>query len=394
MFLFKYLGYIFFLPLWWIQILVPRNKNIWVFGAWYGNRFSDNSKHLYLYIKKNHPEIRPIWLTHNKLVRDQIYREGGNSYMINSFKAIYYSLFAKYIIVSSGKRDINYLFINGAKCVQLWHGNPMKKIGLDDKFANIHSFFHKNIVPYFFPFVCEFNYDYIVSNSEVFSDKMASAFSVSKAQILETGCPRNDVFYNIGIDKFNDNLRKKFIGCKLVYYLPTFRNHNEAKSLFNLEDYNENYFESFLEKENIVFISKGHYVDNSLTKEKRKCNTRLIHLLDEEVSDINFMLKDADLLITDYSGAYFDFLLTEKPMIFAAFDLDDYKNSSRELYFDYEKAVAGPIVKNWSELYDSLTTIWNDRKYAELVKEKNAEFNKYHDAENSKRVFKSILKIN
>ncbi|MCM4150235.1 hypothetical protein DHD05_01415 [Arenibacter sp. N53] len=387
----KYLGYILFLPIWWIQIFFPRNKKIWVFGAWYGKRFSDNSKYLYLYILKNHPEIKVIWLTRDMAVYDKakIYTP-KNVFMTNSIRGIYYSLQAKNIIVSSGKRDVNYLFTNGANCIQLWHGNPMKKIGMDDKFSNVNSFFQQVIVPKLFPFVCEFNYDYVVSNSSAFTDKMSTAFNISTNKVLETGCPRNDAFYNPIKDTFNEELRAKFKDCKLVYYLPTFRNHFEAKSIFTLTDYNPIELQSFLIKHNIVLVSKGHFVDNKLDLEKNNPHSRIIHLSDNQTDDINFMLKDADLLITDYSGAYFDFLLALKPIIFAAFDLKEYLKGSREMYFNYNDVVAGPIVQNWEELMNALKTIWTDTDYKDLIIEKNNIFNKYHDSNNSKRAFEKI----
>ncbi len=391
--LFNYLSYLLFIPFWWLQLLIPRKRSIWIFGAWNGHRFSDNSKYLYEYVKENHPEITPIWLTRDPAIKVKLNQIGEKAYLIQSLKGIYYSLLAKNVIVSSGKRDVNYLFVNGANWTQLWHGNPMKKIGLDDKFSIVHSFFHRKIVPMLFPFIDNFNFDYVVSNSEAFSAKMASAFNIPLNRILETGCPRNDVFYQTETDKFNDGLRTKFNGCKLIYYLPTFRSHDGAKSLFTLDDYKRNVLEAFLDRENMVFVSKGHYVDNQLDSNTENRDSRLINLSDEKVGDINFMLKDADLLITDYSGAYFDFLLTEKPIVFAAFDLEEYLSGSREMYFDYEDVVAGPIAKNWAELYEALKSIWNDQQYKELVKVKNRIFNKYHDDQNSKRAFGAISKL-
>lgn len=391
--LLKYIAFVFFLPIWWAQRLVPRNSEVWVFGCWYGKRYSDNSRHLFEYVQANQPQIKPIWITRDKKLVSKIKSSGGVCYLANSLKGIYYTLQAKRIIVSSGKKDVNYLFGNGAQWIQLWHGNPMKKIGLDDKFSSMHSFFQRKIVTKFLPFIAETNYDYIVSNSEIFSDKMASAFGLKSSQVLETGCPRNDIFYAKQTDAFNDALRLKFNGCKLVYYLPTFRSHEFTNSLFTLKDYKQNEFEAFLEANNMVFVSKGHFVDSSLGAQQHNNNSRLINLVDEEVSDINFMLKDADLLVTDYSGAYFDFLLTEKPIVFAAFDLEEYLSYSREMYFDYEEAVAGPIVKTWSELYRALQDIWDDKTYGTLVRQRNKFFNKYHDSNNSKRVFEALLSV-
>jgi len=391
--LIKYIGYVLFIPIWWLQLLIPRNKNIWIFGAWNGQRFSDNSRYLFEYVRENHPKIKPIWITRDKKIQEQVNELGGISFLANEPKGIYYSLLAKHYFVSCGKIDVNHLAGNGARWTQLWHGNPMKKIGLDDKFAPWSSFFESKIVPVLFPFIYLFNYDYLVSNAEVFSDKMASAFNMPLNRILETGCPRNDVFYSQEEDAFNKGLKSKFKGCKLLYYLPTFRGHNATKSLFTLEDYSLEKLEDFLEKENLVFISKGHYVDNQLSDGVKNEESRLINLSDENVSDINFMLKDADLLITDYSGAYFDFLLTERPVVFAAFDLEEYLSSSRELYFDYGNIVSGPIAKDWNELMDALKSVWDSEYYKKLTQEKNGQFNKYHDANNSKRVYEAIANL-
>jgi hypothetical protein len=41
---------------------------VWIFGAWYGRKFSDNSKYLFFYVSTCHPEIKAIWLTHNRQV--------------------------------------------------------------------------------------------------------------------------------------------------------------------------------------------------------------------------------------------------------------------------------------------------------------------------------------
>ncbi len=51
-----------FLPFWLIQLLMPRNKNLWVFGSWYGERFADNSMYLYKYTHAQAPQIRGVWI--------------------------------------------------------------------------------------------------------------------------------------------------------------------------------------------------------------------------------------------------------------------------------------------------------------------------------------------
>lgn len=392
--LFKYFTLTFFLPFWHLQKLLKRKKNIWVFGAWNGQRFSDNSKYLFEHVSKNGDEIRAIWLTKNREILIKLRDGGQECYLTYSFKGIYFSLKAKYIFVSCEKKDVNFLFVNGAVLIHLWHGNPLKKIGLDDHYSAVNGFLYSKIVRYVFPMIYEFNYNYMVSNSKVFTPLMQSSYDLTIEHILETGCPRNDVFYQPEKDDYNLGLLKKFPEARLVYYLPTFRNSKNPENIFTQPDFENDMVEEFLENENIVLINKGHYVEAHKRRSQSSQNSRIIHLKDSDItSDINFMLKDADALITDYSSAFFDFLLTERPIIFAAFDLQDYMSKSRELYFEYENAIAGPMVKNWNEILFQLKHIWDNEKNMELVKQKNVLYNKYHDCHNSKRVMNAILTL-
>lgn len=390
--LLKYFVYSLFLPFWWLQLLVPRNKNIWVFGAWYGLKYSDNSRYLFEYVNKNESGIKAIWITKSKKVHEYLESEGYTSYMAFSLKGIYYCLIAKFVFVSSIKRDVNELFINGAKKIQLWHGNPMKKIGNDDKYAASSGFFYQVFVKYVFSMAYEFDYDHIVSSAPCSTKILSSAFNISPKEILETGCPRNDIFFSKQLAPINAEIKKKYKGCRLIYYLPTFRSDGQRQSMWDLEDYNANGLQSFLENENMVLVTKTHFIVKPLSGGNSQ-NGRVRHLPDEELVDINFLLKDADCLITDYSSAYFDFLLTERPILFAAFDLDEYLSASREMYFVYEKVIAGPIVESWETLFKELKNIQTDSKYRYLLSEKNDIFNKYHDDNNSRRVYKSIMNL-
>ena len=392
--LLKYLLYTLFLPFWWLQRLIPRNKNIWVFGAWYGNRFSDNSRYFYEYVQERHSEIKPIWLTRNREIQKVQEQKGNKVYLTHSFKGIYYSLLAKNVFISSGKKDVNSLCINGANWIQLWHGSPAKKIGLDDKYANSNSFFQQKVVKNLFPFASEFNYHRIASNAPFFSKILSSAFGTPMKQIMETGTPRNDVFFLEEEDPFNTRLREQFSDCKLVYYLPTFRDNSAVKSMFSLPDYHKEELEKFLTLHNIVLVNKGHYVDSVLLKAgETDSDSRVVNLQDEDVSDVNYMLKDADALITDYSSAYYDFLLVQRPIIFAAFDLKDYLQGSRELYYEYADAIAGPLVENWKDFYEALENLNTLSEYKVLLHEKNKFFNKYRDNQNCARVYETIIKL-
>ena len=388
--LLKYFLYTLFIPFWWIQRLIPRNENIWVFGAWYGKKYNENTKALFEYILSDDTEIRPIWITKNKIVLNQLLGDEKPVYYYKSLKGIYYSLIAGKIIYSSGKVDVNQFVINGAILINTWHGSPMKKIGLDDKFASI-SRFKTFLFKYFFPFVWEFNCDYVVSSAKFFDENLSSAFDISNEKILLSGYPRCDVLFKPSLHDFTRKINAKFGNPLKILYLPTFRSLNEAFRPFDSFGFDEDIWSKFLERKNAVLISKGHFVDKVVST--KSTHDRIIHVSDTDVSELYELLKDIDILVTDYSGVYFDFLLTGKPVILAPFDFDSYLAHSRELYRGYEETSSGVIVYDWQELYQLLDDGVDTIKRIEIYNNKRNSFNDFVDADNSKRLMNLITEL-
>ena len=76
------------------------------------------------------------------------------------------------------------------------------------------------------------------------------------------------------------------------------------------------------------------------------------------------LLDAADVLITDYSSCYIDFLLLNRPIIFYNYDMEAYQSNDRKLYFEYNEVTPGAKCSNAKALYDELVAIFNgDDKY-------------------------------
>ena len=390
--IFKYILFLLFNPFWYLQLLVPRNRNIWVFGAWAGNRYSDNTRAFFTYIVKNKPEIQAIWLSRKPEIVSRLRKEGLRSYSLNSLPGIYYSLRAKYAFVCFGKRDINPFFINGATSIQFWHGVPMKKICNDDKFSPITPFIGK-ILRVFFPFIYEFNFDYYLSTANTFDLIVKNAFLAKDEQIIFSGYPRNDIYFEEETElQYIAKLKVEYNNPKLVAYLPTHRGALvEDVDYFVKFGFDFEMFNKYLNENNLVFIYKNHFVVQNKLESERFSQNRIIQISNEDIDDnLNLFLKSVDVLITDYSGVYFDFLLTEKPMIFAAFDLEDYISNNRELYFDYNEIACGPIAENWVEVLEAIEELRSKDQYKESRHSYNTLFNKYIDSKNCERVFHAL----
>ena len=68
----------------------------------------------------------------------------------------------------------------------------------------------------------------------------------------------------------------------------------------------------------------------------------------DPTADVYPALADVDLLVTDYSSIYFDFLLLDRPIVFFANDLDLYLRRERHLLFEYRDMTPGPIARTSS----------------------------------------------
>jgi len=98
------------------------------------------------------------------------------------------------------------------------------------------------------------------------------------------------------------------------------------------------------------------------------------------------VLVGTDILITDYSSIPFEFSLLEKPMIFFAYDLDEYKET-RGFGEDYEKLVPGPVVKDTDSVIE---VIKQDQFDLGHVKAFAQEWNEYSNGDSSKRLIEAL----
>jgi CDP-glycerol glycerophosphotransferase len=341
--------------------MAPRSKRIWIFGSWDGKVFLDNSKYLYLYVSRNRQDVLPIWISQNRSVVEQLQKSGYNAYYAWSLRGIYYCLRAKFYFIDYNPGGIGNFFapINlwlsgNAKIIQLWHGLPLKEIGSPDSIGNAQTsapakLWKKLRALYWFS-VEPLNYDVnkLVVTPPFFEEIFASAFRLRKDRVVVAGYPRNDAL----LGKFNylpkssirrelDGLRAQ--GKKLLFYLPTFRDTGTT----TLNSVEIKRFEAFLEARNCVLVAKLHDRDRNL---RSILQNRKNILLLPQFSDVYEIFALGDLLITDYSSVFFDFLLVDKPIVFFAYDLQKYQTADRALYFDYSNFVPGPIAVTFEKL--------------------------------------------
>lgn len=119
-----------------------------------------------------------------------------------------------------------------------------------------------------------------------------------------------------------------------------------------------------------------------------------IRIADGYSDNVQQLLKESQLLVTDYSSVFFDFAYMRKPTIYFQFDTEQYRKGHYEQgYFDYDKAF-GPRCETMEQLLAHIReSIRTKFIMPEVYANKVEEFFPLHDTRNSQRVFERIIAL-
>lgn len=380
---------LFFLPFWYAQYFMKRERNLWIFGAWDGMRYSDNSRALFEYVIARHPEIRAVWITKSEKIYRDLTAKHLPVAMASASDGRKAMMRASLFCVTKGLGDGVPRFMNGIRILNLWHGMPLKMIGNDAmSFIRRNTFWkkiktavRKIIVPY------EFLRGVTLSTSPFFTPFLQSAFRLSQSEVWEVGLPRNDHFFKACTEPLIDRIDRRFDHPVKILYMPTHRDtvsrQGRAFNPFEVAGCDPAALEQVLERRNMVLLYKGHFFDSS---SKGLQDSRIMTVTDDDYDDLYTFIKDADLLLTDYSSIYFDFLLLRKPIILFPFDREEYCTQSRPFYFDYDLLEAVKVY-DWAELIALL----DRRGYLPPSEEEVKRFHLHADGNSCQRIMQHLL---
>jgi CDP-glycerol glycerophosphotransferase len=211
---------------------------------------------------------------------------------------------------------------------------------------------------------------------------MAAAYGLSEQspKIINLGYPRNDKLFH-GHDARSEAIKRLIpgavLGKKVVLYAPTWRDHitdsdKECHCFFNQQKMRS--FGTSLGPGVVVFL-KTHQMNNSIfdTEANQDQNSAAFYDV-SSIVDINEVFLITDLLISDYSGAIFDFALLKRPQVFYMWDKEAYSIRGRGVDFNFND-LPGPIVERSDDLgpivKNALSNFSYDEKYARF----NSKYN-------------------
>ena len=211
--------------------------------------------------------------------------------------------------------------------IQTWHGERgFKRIGADAK-SQMGKKYNK-YKEFVEPKICNF----FVTASSFGRNLYGSAFGFH-GEFFDVGIPRNDCLVNISqLGSKVCEIRQTLCipaSTRVMMYAPTYRDHQRGKLYSKvdlcsvLDILNE-------KEEKWICLLRAHSLSAGI--EVANSDDRFIDVT--SYMDMADLLMITDLLITDYSSSAQDFLLTRKPVVLTQFDIEEYSNGSRSLYYD------------------------------------------------------------
>lgn len=230
--------------------------------------------------------------------------------------------------------------------VQTWHaGFGFKSVG--------YGRFGLNGSPN--PFhSCHRSYTYALVGNEHLKEIYSEVFGIEEKALLPTGMPRLSNFLKEDvIKKSQDILYREFPFLKrkrVITFAPTYRGSNQKEAYYDMERIDQEQLYEFCENNNSVILFKFHPFlrGKKLVDEKYKKN--LIDLSEYNLNDLFYV---TDVLVTDYSSCFYDFILLGKPVLFYVYDEEIY-SATRGVHRSVSKVAPGKICKSFDGLMEAL----------------------------------------
>ena len=316
-------------------------------------QYGCNPRYLSQYILDNYPDMEVVWVFRrgvdisgiDERIRCVRFRSLEYYKMINSAE----------FLVTNARTDPWLIYWNkrsGQKYLMLWHGGAALKQVEQDAEANLsYSYLRKAKRD---SEVC----DLMISGCRANTELIKRSFWYS-GEILETGIPRNDIFFNLGLhQEIRERINAKYgipSGNRIVMYAPTFRRSG------TIEPYNINW------PEILPYLKKMFGgVDVSLFLRLHpnligKVDTSTLQNAPEVVDmtryhDMQELLCVSDMLITDYSSSMFDYAMLRRPCLLYATDVEQY---DRGYYYDF-KDLPFPLARNGEQLRELIANFDED----------------------------------
>jgi len=233
------------------------------------------------------------------------------------------------------------------------------------------------------------NYTHAIVSSEHDVPFYAEAYGLPEERIIATGIPRMDLFfddvYKARAIESVYSAMPRLRGSRVILFAPTFRGSGPSDAYYDFDQLDLPALYELCVEQDAVVVFKMHPFVRAALGIPPEFSDRFFDATTSR--EINDLLLVADLVVTDYSSVVFEYSTLKRPMLFFAYDLDEYI-ASRDFYEEFTEFVPGKIVTTFSALLDAMRT--GDFE-AEKVERFAATHLRYLDAGSTDRVIDQLI---
>ncbi|HQQ11327.1 MAG TPA: CDP-glycerol glycerophosphotransferase family protein [Synergistales bacterium] len=343
---------------------IRAGRRIFLFGAFGGRCYGDNSAALFEHMVEHHPEVDSYWVMRKDVYTEYMKSDNipfpGKVVFKGSFRANILALIAEVHVYSHGHYDVTDYpekILEKTRLLLLGHGvTALKKKTFKSRESG-HEIAGMAATA-----------DFVIAVSEQEVRIKNEEWHIPLEKIILTGLPRYDRLLRLDLKAEKSRNR--------ILYMPTWRDWNSRRlSLEGSEFFSQirdflvtSGLDDYLHEKGVrlnfyVHMWMREFFDD-FTKE---FDLQSVNLLPQSI-DLQKIIVDSSLLITDYSSVCWDFLFLDKPVLFYQFDLDEYEKK-RGAYLDLKKDLFGPVA------YDAASAVDLVRQFVE----NGYETEKYRD---------------
>ncbi|MBO5387460.1 MAG: CDP-glycerol glycerophosphotransferase family protein [Lachnospiraceae bacterium] len=334
-----------------------RNKKIWIYNA--GMAFSGNPKWMFMYMLKEHPEVKGVWLCYDRKTMFYIKKLGYEAHLFKSQIGKKYMKEAGVYVVNQVKEIIQ-PELSGITMLNLWHGVGCKTVEqkvdfgflrerIAKKYIRNNKFYRDNQL--------------FLVTSPLMEEHFIKQCGLDRTQLVRSAYP---CCVNMDwVKSYNHDIRKQKglnPDTRIAVYCPTYRD-NDPTGFFGKAIPDMDKLVEVLRDNNTLLIFKMHPLmdkDHKYAEYKSRYSNCPNLMFWDNANDIYEIFNQIDTAIIDYSSMFYDMLMAGvKHFVRYMFDIDD-DNNLRDFVFDVKEMTCGTMCSSFLELLEALSVKTED----------------------------------
>ncbi|MFT4229617.1 MAG: CDP-glycerol glycerophosphotransferase family protein [Microbacterium sp.] len=377
-------------------LVIPRGGG-WVFGS--GAGIGDGALALW---RTAVPPHEAVWLTGSAREERDAAALGIPTVAKHSWRGFWLTARAAVVVLTHGFGDVNRYAVTGAFVVQLWHGIPLKRIGLDSP-ETVRAPGVLRRVPGVSRLIALLyratarGIRLLPAASHLVRGRLESSFGLPDERILVAGDPRVDVL-SLGTAHERREAARALVAertgaigdSRLVLYAPTWRDGAADPAVPTAQQWRA--IVDVLDREDAVLLVRSHPLGAGDYRPPTP-TSRVRPFGSDVVVDATPVLPGLDVLVTDYSSMLFDAALVPLPVVYIAPDVEQYART-RGFYGRYEDVAGTDYATDWTGGARQLAALLADpalraarvRRSRQLSERVHA----FRDGRSAERVYRAI----